>query len=118
MPDPVTSLAPAGTEMAAAQSAGTVVAAPVAPASGPIPAGVSAVVVPVKPWYQSSEIVISLLAVLGTVIDSVFSAVIPLLGDGPIDKERIKAALIRSVVAGLYAAFVAWRRKSSNSVVA
>lgn len=93
------------------------VAAVTAPLSGAIPGTAPAVVVPVKEWTQSWTIGAGILAIGGGILDGVFNAILPMLGDGPIDKERLKRVAVRAALVGGYGAFNVVRRAIDNSAI-
>jgi len=87
----------------------------VAPPSGDpgVPAG-GRVVVDVKPWTSSSTIWASLAGLGFAILDAVIEVLIPYLTTpDPIDFSK----LWRPVLIGAFSAFVAWRRKSDNTIV-
>jgi len=87
----------------------------VAPPSGGtgVPAG-GRVVVDVKSWTSSSTIWASLAGLGFAILDAVIEVMIPYLTTpDPIDFNK----LWRPALVGAFSAFVAWRRKSDNTVI-
>ena len=72
------------------------------------------VAVTVKPWYQSSTILIGLLGLAGSITDAVVDVLIPVLqSNADLDIKKLwKPALIAA-----FSAYIAWRRKQDNTVV-
>lgn len=95
---------------------GKLVAAPVAPSSGPIPA--ENAVVGVKDWFRSSTIWASIAGVLYAGMDAAFTVLMPVLqSSDPIDFKTLPTRLIRPFLIAVGFAFFGFRRKSDNSVI-
>lgn len=106
---------------------GETVAAVTAPPKGPIPsteAGVkpAAVVVAVKPWWQSETIIVGAGAAVFAVVDGTLNVFFPAIidivtGSETLTALKVKQVAIRSAVVGVYGAWTAWKRKRDNTVV-
>jgi hypothetical protein len=82
------------------------------PASGE--PGSPVVAVKVKAWQFSTTIWTGLSLLLGGAADAVINAILPyLLSDEPLSIEK----LWRPALVAALGAFVAWRRKTDNSVI-
>lgn len=93
-------------------NAGTLVAVPMSPASGE-PGG-AVVAVTTHPWYESTTIWSGLSLLGGSIIDAIINVLLPLLSsDQALDPKK----LWRPCLVAAIGAFVAYRRKTDNSVI-
>jgi hypothetical protein len=96
-----------------------VVGSPVAAPAGPItqPVG-SAVVVTVKGWWQSATMWLSAAGILEAVEDAVVNVLVPIINDpAPIDWQTLPSKLFRPALKAGFFAWIAYRRKTDNTVV-
>jgi len=91
---------------------GTHVIVPMAPASGE--PGAAVVAVTTHPWYESTTIWSGLSLLGGSVIDAIINVLMPLLSsDQALDPKK----LWRPCLVAAIGAYIAYRRKTDNSVI-
>lgn len=91
---------------------GTRVIVPMAPASGD--PGAAVVAVTTHPWYQSTTIWSGLSLLGGSALDAIINVLLPLLSsDAPLDPTK----LWRPCLVAVIGAYIAYRRKTDNSVI-